>query len=153
MKRALTVALVLLAARDAAAVVNVSKVLVAPAPSIGGRISYSLTMNRFTTTPGQNGLHLLDTTPMGHSILSLASGPINVDCTQAMSGVSLGGATASCGPASDVDLAFADNMPDTVDRSAIKRLLDLADLERLEPGKTLTNEGEAVPQLVYIADQ
>ncbi|WP_439600134.1 Crp/Fnr family transcriptional regulator [Devosia sp.] len=47
---------------------------------------------------------------------------------------------------------FADNMPDTVDRSAIKRLLDLADLERLEPGKTLTNEGEAVPQLVYIAD-
>jgi hypothetical protein len=47
---------------------------------------------------------------------------------------------------------FADNMPDTVDRSAIKRLLDLADLERLEPGQTLTSEGQAVSQLVYIAD-
>lgn len=47
---------------------------------------------------------------------------------------------------------FADNMPDTVDRSAIKRLLDLAELERLEPGRTLTSEGQAVSQLVYIAD-
>jgi CRP-like cAMP-binding protein len=43
-------------------------------------------------------------------------------------------------------------MPDTVDRSAIKRLLDLADLERYEPGKVLTAEGEKVTQLVYIAD-
>lgn len=47
---------------------------------------------------------------------------------------------------------FADNMPDTVDRSAIKRLLDLADLERFEPGQILTSEGQAVPRLVYIAD-
>jgi hypothetical protein len=47
---------------------------------------------------------------------------------------------------------FADNMPDTVDRSAIKRLLDLADLQRFEPGQTLTDEGKAVLQLVYIAD-
>lgn len=47
---------------------------------------------------------------------------------------------------------FADNMPDTVDRSAIKRLLDLADLERYEPGKVLTVEGDKVTQLVYIAD-
>lgn len=47
---------------------------------------------------------------------------------------------------------FADNMPDTVDRSAIKRLLDLADLERYDPGKVLTVEGEKVTQLVYIAD-
>jgi len=47
---------------------------------------------------------------------------------------------------------FADNMPDTVDRSAIKRLLDLADLERFDPGKQLTGEGEKVTQLVYIAD-
>lgn len=47
---------------------------------------------------------------------------------------------------------FADNMPDTVDRSAIKRLLDLADLQRFEPGQILTSEGQAVPRLVYIAD-
>lgn len=47
---------------------------------------------------------------------------------------------------------FADNMPDTVDRSAIKRLLDLADLQRYEPGKVLTTEGDKVTQLVYIAD-
>lgn len=47
---------------------------------------------------------------------------------------------------------FADNMPDTVDRSAIKRLLDLADLERYEPGQVLTTEGAKVTQLVYIAD-
>ena len=47
---------------------------------------------------------------------------------------------------------FADNMPDTVDRSAIKRLLDLADLERYDPGTVLTTEGIAVTKLVYIAD-
>jgi hypothetical protein len=47
---------------------------------------------------------------------------------------------------------FADNMPDTVDRSAIKRLLDLADLERYDPGTVLTTEGHAVTKLVYIAD-
>lgn len=47
---------------------------------------------------------------------------------------------------------FADSMPVTVDRSAIKRLLDLADLERFEPGHVLTTEGERVTRLVYIAD-
>lgn len=47
---------------------------------------------------------------------------------------------------------FADNMPDTVDRSAIKRLLDLADLERYTPGTVLTTEGMAVTKLIYIAD-
>ncbi len=47
---------------------------------------------------------------------------------------------------------FADNMPDTVDRSAIKRLLDLADLERYHPGTVLTTEGTAVSKLIYIAD-
>lgn len=47
---------------------------------------------------------------------------------------------------------FADNMPDTVDRSAIKRLLDLADLERFDPGAILTTEGMAVTKLIYIAD-
>lgn len=47
---------------------------------------------------------------------------------------------------------FADNMPDTVDRSAIKRLLDLADLQRYQPGEVLTNEGQKVTQLIYIAD-
>lgn len=47
---------------------------------------------------------------------------------------------------------FADNMPDTVDRSAIKRLLDLAELERYQPGTVLTTEGQPVTQLTYIAD-
>ncbi|MGV3490111.1 MAG: Crp/Fnr family transcriptional regulator [Devosia sp.] len=47
---------------------------------------------------------------------------------------------------------FADNMPDDVDRRAIKRLLDLADLERFAPDTTLTDEGQPVQRLVYIAD-
>lgn len=47
---------------------------------------------------------------------------------------------------------FADNMPDSVDRSAIKRLLDLSDLRRLAPGDKLTSEGQPVTELVYIAD-
>lgn len=47
---------------------------------------------------------------------------------------------------------FAENMPDSVDRSAIKRLLDLSDLKRLAPGDTLTAEGQVVTELVYIAD-
>lgn len=47
---------------------------------------------------------------------------------------------------------FAENMPDSVDRSAIKRLLDLSDLKRLAPGDTLTTEGQVVTELVYIAD-
>jgi uncharacterized repeat protein (TIGR01451 family) len=112
MMRALIVALVLLATRQAQATVTVAKSVVTPAPSIGGRISYALTMARFNVTAGQNGLHVLDTTPAGHTILSLSSGATAIDCTQAMSGVSLAGATASCGPASDVDIAFADGMPD-----------------------------------------
>jgi CRP-like cAMP-binding protein len=47
---------------------------------------------------------------------------------------------------------FADNMPDSVDRSAIKRLLDQSDLKRLQPGAILTTEGQPVTELVYIAD-
>ncbi len=47
---------------------------------------------------------------------------------------------------------FADNIPGTVDRSAVKRLLDLADLERYEPGVALTMQGQAVQRLTYIAD-
>lgn len=47
---------------------------------------------------------------------------------------------------------FAQNMPEGVDRSAIKRLLDLSDLKRFEPGAQLTNQGEKVTKLIYIAD-
>ena len=47
---------------------------------------------------------------------------------------------------------FAENMPDSVDRSAIKRLLDLSELQRLAPDTVLTREGQVVTQLVYIAD-
>jgi len=46
---------------------------------------------------------------------------------------------------------FADSMPAGVDRSAVKRLLDLSDLERLEPGDRLTVEGETVTRLL-VAD-
>jgi CRP-like cAMP-binding protein len=47
---------------------------------------------------------------------------------------------------------FAESMPGGVDRSAVKRLLDQAELEQLEPGATLTTEGEAVQKLMYLAD-
>lgn len=47
---------------------------------------------------------------------------------------------------------FAENMPEGVDRSAIKRLLDLSDLERYEAGAVLTTEGEPVQRLMYLAD-
>ncbi len=47
---------------------------------------------------------------------------------------------------------FADNMPDAVDRRAIKRLLDQAEVKQFEPGAALTVEGEPVKQLVYLAD-
>ena len=47
---------------------------------------------------------------------------------------------------------FAENMPDDVDRRAIKRLLDLAELERFEPDVTLTTEGDRVKRLIYLAD-
>lgn len=47
---------------------------------------------------------------------------------------------------------FADNMPADTDRAALKRLLDLSDLERLAPEAVLTSEGDAVTKLVYLAD-
>ncbi len=47
---------------------------------------------------------------------------------------------------------FADNMPADTDKAALKRLLDLSDLERLTPESVVTREGEAVTKLVYIAD-
>ena len=47
---------------------------------------------------------------------------------------------------------FAESMPGGVDRSAIKRLLDLSDLERFEPEAVLTREGEPVGRLLYLAD-
>ena len=47
---------------------------------------------------------------------------------------------------------FADNMPKGVDRAAIKRLLDLAAVEKFEPDTVLTAEGEKVRRLVYLAE-
>jgi hypothetical protein len=47
---------------------------------------------------------------------------------------------------------FARNMPGDVDRSALKRLLDLASLERFAPDERLTHEGDKVDKLIYIAD-
>lgn len=47
---------------------------------------------------------------------------------------------------------FAQNMPDSVDRSAVKRLLDQSDLQKLQPDQVITREGEKVTQLMYIAD-
>ncbi len=47
---------------------------------------------------------------------------------------------------------FAQNMPDSVDRSAVKRLLDQSDLQKLQPEQVITREGEKVTQLIYIAD-
>jgi CRP-like cAMP-binding protein len=47
---------------------------------------------------------------------------------------------------------FAENMPDDVDRRALKRLLDLAEVKLFETATTLTTEGAAVQRLVYIAD-
>lgn len=47
---------------------------------------------------------------------------------------------------------FAESMPSDVDRRAIKRLLDQAELKRFEPGATLTTEGEPVKQLIYIVE-
>ena len=52
----------------------------------------------------------------------------------------------------DEERHFADNMPAGVDRSAIKRLLDLADLQRHATGDVLTTEGEPVKRLMYLAD-
>ncbi len=47
---------------------------------------------------------------------------------------------------------FVDSIPAGVDRSAIKRLLDLSDLETVAPDTILTREGEKVSRLTYIAD-
>lgn len=47
---------------------------------------------------------------------------------------------------------FAESMPGGVDRSAVKRLLDHAELVQFEPGATLTTEGEPVQKLMYLAD-
>lgn len=47
---------------------------------------------------------------------------------------------------------FVENMPAGIGRSAVKRLLELADLERFSVGETLTREGEPVTKLMYVAD-
>jgi hypothetical protein len=47
---------------------------------------------------------------------------------------------------------FAESMPAGTERSAIKRLLDLSDLVRNEPGDVLTREGAPVRNLMYVAD-
>jgi hypothetical protein len=47
---------------------------------------------------------------------------------------------------------FARNMPADTDRGALKRLLDLSDLERFAPDAVLTREGEKVTRLLYLAD-
>jgi hypothetical protein len=47
---------------------------------------------------------------------------------------------------------FARSMPQGVERSAIRRLLDHADLRHFAPGEVLTRQGEAVGTLMYIAD-
>lgn len=47
---------------------------------------------------------------------------------------------------------FVDNAPPGLDKSAIKRLLELSDLERYRPGDVLTREGEPVAKLLYLAD-
>lgn len=44
------------------------------------------------------------------------------------------------------------NMPADVDRSALKRLLDLSDLQRFPADAILTREGDAVTRLLYVAD-
>jgi CRP-like cAMP-binding protein len=47
---------------------------------------------------------------------------------------------------------FAASMPAGTERSAIKKLLEHADLMRFEPGATLTGQGEPVTLLLYLAD-
>lgn len=47
---------------------------------------------------------------------------------------------------------FAASMPAGVERSAIKRLLEHADLMRFDPGEVLTRQGEPVTHLMYLAD-
>jgi hypothetical protein len=52
---------------------------------------------------------------------------------------------------SEEKVHFARNMPSDVDRSALKRLLDLAELERYAPDDVLTREGDKVTKLTYVA--
>jgi len=47
---------------------------------------------------------------------------------------------------------FADGIPADIERRSIKRLLQLADLDRVAVGQTLTVEGEPVRRLMYLAD-
>lgn len=47
---------------------------------------------------------------------------------------------------------FADNMPSGVDRGAIRRLLQLGKLRRVDPETILTRQGEPVGELLYIAE-
>jgi len=47
---------------------------------------------------------------------------------------------------------FASSMPPGVERSAIKRLLEHAELLRFDAGEVLTRHGEPVAQLMYLAD-
>jgi hypothetical protein len=47
---------------------------------------------------------------------------------------------------------FARNMPVDTDRGALKRLLDLSELNRFAPDDVLTREGEKVTRLFYLAD-
>lgn len=47
---------------------------------------------------------------------------------------------------------FASSMPSSVDRRTIRRLLKLAKLRHAEPGQTLTSEGAAVSELMFIAE-
>jgi CRP-like cAMP-binding protein len=47
---------------------------------------------------------------------------------------------------------FAERIPADIERRSIKRLLELADLERVAVGETLTVEGMPVGKLMYVAD-
>jgi len=47
---------------------------------------------------------------------------------------------------------FVDSLPDDVDRRAVKRLLDLADLKPYEAEEQMTVEGQPVKQLIYLTD-
>lgn len=47
---------------------------------------------------------------------------------------------------------FVSNMPAGIERSAIKKLLELSDLVAAAPDEVLTREGEPVQNLMYVAD-
>jgi CRP-like cAMP-binding protein len=52
---------------------------------------------------------------------------------------------------SDEQAHFAESMPDTVERRAIKKMLGFSRLIEVEEGKAITTEGQPVKDLVYIA--